>query len=193
MGIRIENLTKSFGEKLLFSDLSCSLPDKGLVKVIGASGKGKTTLLRIIAGLDNDYTGVVEGVGTVSYLFQEHRLFPWLNALDNIKVASFERPDPDSVRSAVAFLESLGLGEKDMGLKPSNLSGGMKQRVCIARAFLRSSDVLILDEPTKELDADLVNKVVRLIEEESKSRLVILATHDSVADEMESMFDIIIN
>lgn len=190
MGILINSLCKSFGDKSVISYLTCELPDVGLVKVSGVSGAGKTTLLRILSGLDREYTGSITGVGSVSYLFQEHRLFPWLSALDNVLVAAFEKNDPESKAASEDMLIKLGFSEGDMSLKPSKLSGGMKQRVAIARALLRSADVLILDEPTKELDAALVDTVSRLIEHEAKLRPVILVSHDSTLDALEYTYEI---
>lgn len=190
MGILIESLTKRFGDKTVIADLTCSLPDKGIVKVIGDSGAGKTTLMRMISGLDTDYSGSISGVGVVSYLFQEHRLFPWLSAVDNVTVAAFTTPDAENKTAAEKMLMRLGLSTEEIALKPSKLSGGMKQRVSIARALLKNSDVIILDEPTKELDATLVGTVKDLISEAAESRLVLLVSHDSSLDDLDFVFRI---
>ena len=184
MGISIKNLSKAFGENTVLSNLNAELPTSGLARIVGSSGSGKTTLLRIIAGLDTDYTGSIEGVGTISFMFQEHRLFPWLNALDNVTVASFEDNSEENRESAAKMLRVLGFSDDSMRLKPSQLSGGMKQRVSLARALLRKSDVLILDEPSKELDRELVAVVASLIKEHAAGRLVLLVSHDSELDEL---------
>ena len=193
MGILIENLTKSFKEHTLFSNFSCEFPERGLVKVGGVSGAGKTTLLRMISGLDTDYSGNISGVGTVSYLFQEYRLFPWLSALDNVVVADFEKHDLDGRDSSIVLLRRLGFSDESMLLKPSKLSGGMKQRVSLARALLRDSDVLLLDEPTKELDPALVRTVGELIAEAAKSRLVLLVSHDNSLNTLDFKFEITVS
>lgn len=190
MGILIENLTKRFGEKTVISELTCSLPDKGIVKVCGSSGAGKTTLMRMISGLDTDYSGCISGCGTVSYLFQEHRLFPWLSAVDNVAVAAFAVADQEAKAIAEKMLMRLGFSAEEAALKPSKLSGGMKQRVSIARALLKKSDIIILDEPTKELDTALVDTVKGLILEAAESRLVLLVSHDSTLDDIDFAYEV---
>ena len=87
MSLRIKNLSKSFDDKNVISNLSYEFPERGLFGIVGESGIGKTTLLRIIAGLDNDYSGEVVGGGIrkVSFAFQEHRLFPTLTSLEKIR------------------------------------------------------------------------------------------------------------
>ena len=179
MALSIKNLRKSFGEKSIFSDFSYDFSEKGLYVISGDSGSGKTTLLRIIAGLDTEYHGEVIGGGfdNVSYAFQEYRLFPMLSALKNLTVAVFEEPDDENVRVAGALLSRLKFTDKDMTLYHRELSGGMKQRISFARAVLKSSPVLILDEPTKELDSELCRIIREIIIEESKKRLVLLVTH----------------
>lgn len=190
MGISIRDLSKSYGEKTILSSLSAELPTVGLVKVSGNSGTGKTTLLRIIAGLDNDYSGTVDGVGSVSFMFQDHRLFPWLGALENVIVAAFESNSEANRNEAIEMLKTLGFSDDEMRLKPAQLSGGMKQRVSLARALLRNSDVLILDEPTKELDRNLISIVCALIRGIASQRLVLLVSHDTTLDELIEDYEI---
>ena len=185
MGITIKNLTKAFEGNIVIDNLSFSLPSFGLFRIGGASGVGKTTLLRIIAGLDKEYSGEVVGVGSTSFAFQEYRLFPWLSAIDNIAVASFEDTSTIQKKESEKILLRLGFNESEAHLRPSQLSGGMKQRVSLARAFMRKSDVLILDEPTKELDLKLIEVVKELICEASQDRLVIIVTHDTSLDELD--------
>ena len=177
--LEIKNLSKSFDGKTLFGNFNLSFKDKGVYAIVGESGIGKTTLLRMIAGLDNDYTGEIVGGGTkkVSFAFQEYRLFPWLSAIDNVVFAISDRKDEAVRKKAYDMLLTLGFSESDMNLTPSGLSGGMKQRVSIARAMLFDRPILLLDEPTKELDPVNSDIVRSLILEESKRRLVILVTH----------------
>lgn len=177
--LEIKNLSKSFDGKILFEGFSYSFSDTGAYAIVGESGIGKTTLLRMIAGLDNDYTGEIVGGGTqkVSFAFQEYRLFPWLSAIDNVIFAISNRKDEAVRKKAYDMLLTLGFSEGDMKLTPSELSGGMKQRVSIARAMLFDRPILLLDEPTKELDPGNSDIVRSLILEESKRRLVILVTH----------------
>lgn len=178
--LTIKNLSKSFDKKQIFKDLSLDLPDSGAYVIFGDSGAGKTTLLRMICGLDTSFSGEITGGGikNCSIAFQEYRLFPGLTALDNLIFANNEKRNAENAHEALKMLLSLGFTESDATLYPDELSGGMKQRVSLARAVLRKSPVLLLDEPTKELDEENAVRALRIIKEESKSRLVILVTHN---------------
>ena len=178
MSLEIENLTKRFGKKTIISELSYRFSDKGLYILRGKSGIGKTTLLRIIAGLDKDYSGEVidGGIERISFAFQEYRLFPQLSALENVMIASKNINDVDKIK-AKDLLTQLGFLPEDMQLLPSELSGGMKQRVSLARAFMKNAPVILLDEPTKELDAILCRQVCEMIKKIAEDKLVILVTH----------------
>lgn len=178
--LEIKNLSKSFDGKTLFEGFSYSFSDTGAYAIVGESGIGKTTLLRMIAGLDNEYTGEIIGGGTqmVSFAFQEYRLFPWLSAIDNVIFAISDRKDVAVCKKAYDILLTLGFSESDMNLTPSELSGGMKQRVSIARALLLDRPILLLDEPTKELDPGNSDIVRSLIIEEAERRLVLVVTHN---------------
>ena len=179
MILSITNLKKAFGEKKIFEDFNYHFNEKGLYIITGESGVGKTTLLRIICGLDENYDGCVLGGGfkNTSYAFQDHRLFPQLSLIKNL-TEIFDFNTDETNRISKEILIKLGFTEKDFHLLPSELSGGMKQRVSIARAMLKNAPILLLDEPTKELDEALREKVISLIEEESKKRLVIMVTHN---------------
>ena len=193
MSLKIKSLSKSFDDKTVIYNLSYEFPERGLFGIVGESGIGKTTLLRIIAGLDNDYSGEVVGggVGSVSFAFQEYRLFPTLTALENVVFAISKGKDKAVYDTAAKFLKSLGLAEGDLSLYPSELSGGMRQRVSLARALLKTAPILLLDEPTKELDSANCNRVLDLISKESKHRLVIMVSHNE--DELRSLNATIIN
>lgn len=179
MSLKITNLNKNFGEKCIFKGFSYSFDMSGIYALKGESGVGKTTLLRIIAGLDKDYTGEVLGgnIGRVSVAFQEYRLFSGLTALENIVFAISNGKDKAVFEKAKKTLFALGFSEADMSLYPEELSGGMKQRVSLARAFLADYPILLLDEPTKELDSANAKAVREMIKTLSKEKLVILVSH----------------
>ncbi len=179
MSLEIKNLSKSFGDKQLFSNLSYKFPSIGSVAVIGESGAGKTTLLRMIAELDKDYIGEIikSRKENVSFAFQEHRLFSTVSALDNLRLVSFSSDDHEAYKRSEEMLLSLGFTKEDTALFPCELSGGMKQRVSLARAFLKDSGILLLDEPTKELDEENISLVLNEIKRQSQHRLVIIVTH----------------
>ena len=177
MSLEIKNLYISFGDKAIFENFSYAFPSSGVFSPVGRSGIGKTTLLRMIAGLDNDYRGVISGGGLkkVSFAFQEYRLFPNLTAKENVKIA-LKSSEADKI--AADMLQLLGFSKAELDLYPHELSGGMKQRVSLARAFVKPCEILILDEPTKELDPTLRELVCSIIVELSGNRLVLLVSHD---------------
>ena len=179
MSLEIINLCKSFGDKKLFDGFSYSFSDTGIYAVIGESGIGKTTLLRMISGLDTDYTGEIigGGIGRVSFAFQEYRLFPGLSAIENLIFTISDRKDGAVFDKCKKMLLTLGFTDNDINLLPEQMSGGMKQRVSIARAILFDTPILILDEPTKELDRQNRDAVIGLIQNEAKRRLIILVSH----------------
>ena len=179
MSLSIKNLSKSFGEKKIFDNFSYTFEGTGVYAVVGNSGVGKTTFLRMIAGLDTAYIGSIEGGGfkNVAFAFQEYRLFPTLNALKNVTVPNERKNSDDISEKARAILLGLGFKESELYQSIDELSGGMKQRVSLARAFVSSSPILLLDEPTKELDAGIREKLYQLILDEAKERLVIIVSH----------------
>lgn len=180
MKLKISNLTKSFDKKVIFDNFSAEFEEIGIYSLTGESGAGKTTLLRMISGLDTDFEGEISGSGikNCSIAFQEYRLFPTISALDNVVLANYDKKTTENELEAKNMLLSLGFSEEDISLYPTELSGGMKQRVSLARAFLRKAPILLLDEPTKELDEENAKRALDLIKSEGKERLVIVVTHN---------------
>ncbi len=176
MSITLTSISKSFSHRQIFLDFSYEFKDTGLYIIEGESGVGKTTLLRIIAGLDTDYVGGVigAGVGKCSFMFQEYRLFPTISAFENVTLVG---PNNNSENQAKELLFRLGLTDEDILLYPSQLSGGMKQRVSFARAVFSDKPIILLDEPTKELDSATADKMLEIISELSKKKCVIMVSH----------------
>lgn len=181
MQLTLINATKSFEDKAILENFSYDFSDTGIFALLGESGSGKTTLLRMIAGLDSDYSGEIQGGGikNVSFAFQEYRLFPELTALENAVIANGDKNDTNLSEKARKLLLTLGFSEGDLELLPHELSGGMKQRVSLTRAFLRNTPILLLDEPTKELDENIRKTLYEIIRAESEKRLVIIVSHQS--------------
>lgn len=193
MSLELKNLTKSFDGKVLFDGLSYTFDNNGIYALVGRSGVGKTTLLRMIAGLDRDYSGsiVLDDGARVSLAFQEHRLFPQLTALENIVFAISDRKDEAVVNKSKKMLIKAGLCESDLTILPEALSGGMKQRVSLVRALMFPSEILLLDEPTKELDKENARLVRELILEAARTRLVIISSHST--EDIEALCPKLIN
>lgn len=169
--LKVDIKEKRFGEKLIFSDFVLFFPDKGIYAVTGESGRGKTTLLNIIAGLDKDFTGSRKTDCRMSYVFQEDRLIPGLNVLENVMFVCRDR------EKALDLLEKLGLGnEAASGL--NKLSGGMKRRVAIARALAADYRILLMDEPFSSIDEERKQSIMDVIKKTAEDKLVIFVTHD---------------
>ncbi len=181
MSLQLKEVEKRYGEKILFRGLSYQFSSPGLYLLRGGSGSGKTTLLRMIAGFDGEYGGMITGGGLAncSFAFQEHRLFPQLDALSNVTIVLGEEKEKRQAYRAAAAeaLLSLGFAEEDFKKKPSALSGGMKQRVALSRAFAAERPILLLDEPDKELDPLLKARLYQKIAEEAEKRMVLLVSH----------------
>ncbi len=181
MSVRLENVSFSYGELPICRGLNWRLPDKGIVCLWGASGCGKTTLLRLLAGLEKPSDGRIVGLehAPVSVCFQEDRLLPWRTALDNVAL-----PIGGDQERAAEVLTALGLGDY-LHSQPSQLSGGQQRRVALARALACPADLLLLDEPFTGMDAASWGAVIPLIRQWAQTRPVVLVTH--VAQEAEAL------
>ena len=176
--LTIEHLTKQFGEKTLFRDL-CLTVD-GPAVLWAPSGWGKTTLLRILMGLDTPTAGRVRGMGRAAAVFQEDRLCPQLTALQNVTLVlpGSEKQYKEQIR---ADFQQLGMDAAALALPAARLSGGQKRRTALLRALWAPSDTLLLDEPFTGMDPDTLAAAAALLRTRCGEKPVLLATHDREA------------
>jgi ABC-type nitrate/sulfonate/bicarbonate transport system ATPase subunit len=171
MSIIIKNLSFSYPDKQIFSDFSKEFSDGIFYSITAPSGKGKTTLFRLISGLEKSSEGSIEVTGHLAYMFQEDRLFPNLTVLENARLAQSGEFSPEEI------LDELGLlSEKDA--YPNELSGGMKRRVALARTLLAPSQNIILDEPFTGLDDITKLRAISLITRVCHGKTLLISTHD---------------
>ena len=173
--IRIESLCLSYGGQRVLENVDMHIRPGEKVAIMGPSGCGKTSLMKAIGGLIKPESGSVSAYGTLSCVFQEPRLLPWLSAADNINAVLSD--SAETLPQAQMWLEAVGLG--DAGQKrPGELSGGMQQRLSIARALAYGGDILLLDEPLKGMDTLLSESIAALIRSHSANKTLVLITHD---------------
>ena len=175
MAIVIEQLTKSYGDKLALPPFSLRVEPGEIVCLLGPSGCGKTTLLRLLLGLETPTGGAVTGLpDRVSAVFQEDRLCPAFSAVANVALALGRQVPKGEI---VSLLSELGLG--DALQKPvRELSGGMQRRVSIARSLLCPADLYLMDEPFKGLDEDTRKTVMDTVLARTRGKTVLAVTHD---------------
>ncbi len=174
--ISVKNLSKAFDGHIVLQDFTGEIPLCGVTVIRGASGAGKTTLFRLLLGLEQPDSGKIIGMQgrKPAVVFQEDRLLPWATALENAALGS------DEARAKNA-LERLGLGENLRQL-PRELSGGMKRRVAVARALAYSGDILFLDEPFTGLDEE--NKRIAADAMLQINAPIFVITHDDAEAEL---------
>lgn len=180
--IGFQHVTKSFGTLALLEDFSVSFNLKEVTCLLGPSGCGKSTILKILAGLEEAYEGQVIGIEgkTLSFVFQESRLLPWLTVRENLLYVLQDKLPSKYLEERIEyFLKKVDLltVKEDY---PNTLSGGMKQRVSLVRAFAMPHDILLLDEPFQGLNIELKNQLMTLLEKliAEECKTVIMVTHD---------------
>jgi NitT/TauT family transport system ATP-binding protein len=182
MALVIKNLYKSYPKIQIFNGLDMDVRENKITCILGPSGIGKTTLLNIISGITSPDNGNISDFKDkdFSYIFQEPRLLSWKTVYENINFVLKDIYKEKELKSRVKkYLEIVGLYEY-RDYFPNKLSGGMQQRVSIARAFAYPSEILLMDEPFKSLDAklkkNLLNSFMALWE--ADKRTVVFVTHD---------------
>ncbi|HOJ88655.1 MAG TPA: ABC transporter ATP-binding protein [Pseudothermotoga sp.] len=172
--LELSNVCKDFGRLKVLKDITLDLYEGQSVAIVGKSGCGKTTLLRIIASLESPTCGEIKrGFHSIGYVFQEDRLIPWCTALENLLFVC------EDMQKAVDALRLVELEEfKDY--KPRKLSGGMRQRLNLARAMVRTPDLLLLDEPFQSLDLVTKSKLITDLQQilNRISTTCVVVTHD---------------
>ena len=172
--IRFEDVTFGYdAKKTVLRNVSLTIPDGGRICLWAPSGGGKTTVLRLLIGLETPQKGHVTGNENLRFspVFQEDRLLPWKTAAENAALFSDES-------AARKMLVRLGLEEVADAL-PSQLSGGMKRRVALARALCHECDVLVLDEPLTGLDAVSKQACLEAICEAAQGKTLVMTCHDA--------------
>lgn len=196
--IQLENITKTIGKKVILENLSLKINQGDLVAIVGKSGSGKSTLLNLLGLIDGDYSGYYEIFGQknvpvnsvksqaiirehISYLFQNFALidnetveYNLMLALKYVKLSK-----KDKVKKIEEILERVGLSST-LHQKVSELSGGEQQRIAVARAILKPSQLLLADEPTGSLDPENRDLVLNfLLDMNKEGKTVIIVTHDA--------------
>ncbi|HEL1897496.1 TPA: amino acid ABC transporter ATP-binding protein [Streptococcus suis] len=202
--LELRNLSKRFDNKQIFSNYDLVIPEGKIIAIVGQSGGGKTTLLRMLAGLETIDSGTLiyngqelplEELGKrhlLGFVFQDFQLFPHLSVLENLvlspmKMQNMSRSEAED--KALKLLDTLGLANHATAY-PFSLSGGQKQRVALARAMMIDPEIIGYDEPTSALDPELRKEVEKLILENRATGITqIVVTHDmqfaeNIADEI---------
>ena len=191
--LELRNISKKFGDKQILKDFNLIVPEKQVLAIVGPSGGGKTTLLRMLAGLETIDSGQViyngeildvaelEKRNLLGFVFQDFQLFPHLSVLENLTLSPIHTMNvskEEAEEKAQALLTRLGLSEHAKAY-PYSLSGGQKQRVALARAMMINPEIIGYDEPTSALDPALRLEVEKLILQNREMGMTqIVVTHD---------------
>ena len=191
--LELKNISKKFKDRQILSDFNLTVEENKILAIVGPSGGGKTTLLRMLAGLEKIDSGEIiyngeslpidelEKRNLLGFVFQDFHLFPLLTVLENLVLSPINTMNmsrSDAEKKAITLLNKLGL-EKQVNNYPISLSGGQKQRVALARAMMIEPKIIGYDEPTSALDPELRLEVEKLILQNRELGITqIVVTHD---------------
>ncbi|MGT2847420.1 amino acid ABC transporter ATP-binding protein [Streptococcus massiliensis] len=202
--LELRNISKKFGNKQILTNFNLVVPENKILAIVGPSGGGKTTLLRMLAGLEKIDSGQVffngeelpldelENRSPLGFVFQDFQLFPHLSVMENLTLSPIQTmklSQSDAETRALKLLKRLNLAEH-VNAYPFSLSGGQKQRVALARAMMIEPQIIGYDEPTSALDPALRQEVEKLIVQNREMGITqIVVTHDmqfaqDIADEI---------
>ena len=189
--LELKNISKQFGQHKIFDNYNLTVEEGKILAIVGPSGGGKTTLLRMLAGLETIDSGQIiyeneeipldqmESRNLLGFVFQDFQLFPHLTVLDNLTLSPIKTmgmSKEDAQKKAQALLDRLGLGAHGNAY-PYSLSGGQKQIVSLARLTLRHPRVVLLDEPTTGLDEQTERQALNVLAQWARDKTVVVVTH----------------
>lgn len=178
---QVKNIIKNYNDLKVLEDISIDFPKNKTTCILGPSGCGKTTLLNIISGIIKEYSGETIGFeDDISFVFQEDRLIPWNNVSSNIEFVLKNKMNKEKIETTMErYLKLVNL-EEYRYYYPKDLSGGMRQKISILRAFAYPSNLLIMDEPFKSLDINSKQVLIDFFKELRimENRTCIIVTHD---------------
>ena len=191
--LELKNISKKFKDKEILSNFNLKVEENKILAIVGPSGGGKTTLLRMLAGLESIDSGEIifngenlplnelEKRNLLGFVFQDFQLFPHMTVLENLVISPIQTmgiKKDEAEAKAIKLLEQLGL-ENHCKSYPHSLSGGQKQRVAIARALVNNPSIILADEPTGALDTKTGNQIMQLLVELNKEgKTIIMVTHE---------------
>lgn len=200
MILKIENLKKTFGEKIIYDNFNLEIPEKEFLVIRGRSGSGKSTLLNIIGLLDEEYKGSIELCGVKNpkinskagrkllkeelvYLFQNYGLVDNETIYDNLEYVCKPKSKKDKILEIKKILKKVGLNNQ-INQNIYELSGGEQQRVALAKVLLKEANIILCDEPTGNLDEENSRIILDLLDQEyNRGKTVIVVSHEEIVEE----------
>jgi len=182
-GLQITNLALRYNNETIFENLDLKIPPGEIFALLGPSGVGKSSLLRIIAGLEPPDAGTISATDNapvknrIAYMAQQDFLLPWATIQQNVTIGATLRGEPPDTARAESLLDQVGLAPNAQSL-PATLSGGMRQRAALARTLYEDRPIVLMDEPFSALDAITRHRIQNLATTLLAGRTTILITHD---------------